>query len=83
MEYAMEEETNKKGILIIILILIVLIAGIYILNDKVIRPHYYQEGYQAGVYDVIIEINQEGQIPITINETIEWINIVTICESRK
>lgn len=69
---------TQTGILIIALILI-LILGIYILNDKIIRPIYQQQGINA----VIININQRGEIPILNNETINWIPIQQICNQRE
>ncbi len=68
-------------ILIVVLILLLILVG-YILDDKIIRP-YYQE---QGILIIINEINTKGNIPVFFNENnttgVRWISIQQICNQR-
>lgn len=69
---------DKKIILIIILSLIIicfigLFSYIYFSNS------IYYNGYNQGQLDLIIKINQNGDIPIINNKTIQFVNIGDIC----
>ena len=57
-------------------ILVILILGGYILDDKVIKPHYQEQGIAA----VINQINSNGNIPIINNGTVQWIGLQQICQ---
>ncbi len=69
---------NKQTIITIILIIIILVGGLFILNDKVIKPYYEQQGYNEGYAYVINRIDTTATIPLidrNDNNTIKWIPV--------
>jgi len=82
-----------KIIIITILITLLMIGGAYILNKSATDLYKQRldnktiEGYNQGVYDIILTINQNGKIPILNNSTgvlkVNWIDIKEICKEIK
>lgn len=77
---------DKKTTAIIILVLIIIgFAGYFAYNY--LGNKFYQQGYNQATGELILKINQDGQIPViyynnqTGNSTIKWQSIQQICGS--
>lgn len=70
---------NTKNIIIGILILIILVGGIWFGNSYYLKPKYQTQGAEIGAANIINTINQNGQVPVVNNNTVQWIDINTIC----
>ena len=70
---------KKQTIILIVALILLLVLVGYIINDKIIRP-YYQE---QGILIVVNEINAKGTVPVFFDENnttgIRWISIQQIC----
>ncbi len=69
---------KNQTILVIILLILLLGLGAYNFNDKVIKPHYQQQGWDLGYAYVINRIDTTATIPLidrNDNNTLKWISI--------
>jgi len=71
---------TKTQIAFGITIILLLIAGGYIFNKEYIEPKKLEYAEQ-GAYQIIAAINQNGNIPVLNNGTIQWISIQEICQN--
>ena len=60
-------------------IIVILILGGYILDDKVIKPHYQEQGAIAMRNQIAISQTQTGDILIVNEDNLTTININEIC----
>ena len=70
---------ENKTKLIFTAIIVILILGGYILNDKIIKPHYQEQGAIAMQNQIAISQTQTGNILIVDGNNLTTININEIC----
>jgi len=66
-----------KVIAIIAILLLLFFAGVYSFDKT--RDYYFNEGYKTGTADIILRINQNGEIPVLYQEDnqtlIKWVAV--------
>jgi len=84
-----------KNIALIFLVIIIIIILFFLylipLHDKrIITPilsNYSDEiqlAYSKGIIDIVVRINEKGQIPLMVNDTnFKWVAIKDICSNQK
>ena len=69
---------NKTKIILGTIIVILLLGG-YILNDKIIKPHYQEQGAVFMQNQIALTQTQTGNILIVNENNLTTINIQEIC----
>jgi len=70
---------ENKTKIILGTIIVILILGGYILNDKIIKPHYQEQGAITMRNQIAVSQTQTGDILIVNGENLTTINIQEIC----
>ena len=69
--------------IVIVLMIVAFFSGSYYIRNKVTKEQELMElinlGYQQGFQDTVIEITQTGNIPVIVNNTIQWFPIRNFC----
>lgn len=87
------KKINKRHYLVITLIAVIIVLGIYVINDtfmnivesnqEKIRNESYTQGLTNGINLVINEIQTTSKIPVAVGNELQWIDIRTICNSAR
>jgi len=85
-QYQTKPERDYTRLVVISLVVLLLVAAGYISYEKLYTPKLeenYVAGYNQGVADTMVAINQNAEIPILSLEnnqtTVNWVSIQEIC----
>lgn len=73
---------KKQTITIIITLILLLITVGYIVDDKIIKPHYQEQGAIAMRNQIALSQTQTGNILIVNQNNLTIRNIQEICQSK-
>ena len=71
---------TKTQITIGILIILLIASLGYVFNKEYIEPKQI-EYVEQGAVQIIQQINANGDIPVILNNTVEWIPLQTLCSN--